>query len=287
MRLGRRFICPTYADDQEPGEPEAVIPDDDGKVPPARRRRMLRGPVAAFDLVARPPAPVSLLAALGGDATLEVIEAGHDAAVADVLAWVEDEAVVVYSGPAGTKWERPVGGLAVARFRHWDCRHRMPLLHGHLVVSVKGLRADGKWGHLDSRRQYAHVVAAGAPYNQRVLEEVCDRLGLATQPRIPTPGLRPVMELAGMPPELIDWSATRQRDTVRRGGRRRAAGRRPVAGEWAAPGRRRCSRPQAGSIVRLIPRWSASRSCARCPPTIDLDRLPRDLDRSQPCRRCG
>lgn len=211
VRLGRKFIRPTYADGQEPGEPEAVVPDD-GAVPV--RRRMLRGPVAAFDLVPRPPASVSLLAALGDDATLAVIETSHDVAVADTLAWLEDEAIVVYSGPGGTRWERPVGGLVVARFRHYDSRHRMPLLHDHLLVSVKVLRADGKWGHLDSRRLYAHVVAAGALYNQRVLEEVCTRLGLATGPRTPTLGLRPVMEIAGVPPELIAWSSTRAADTA-------------------------------------------------------------------------
>lgn len=213
VRLGRRFIRPTYADDQEPGEsgaPEAVVPDD-GTGP--ARRRMLRGPVAAFDLVPRPPASVSLLAGLGDDTTRAVIEASHDVAVADTLAWLEDEAIVVYSGPGGTRWERPVGGLVVARFRHYDSRHRKPLLHDHLVVSVKVLRADGKWGHLDSRRLYAHVVAAGALYNQRILEEVCERLGLASEPRTPTPGLRPGMEIAGVPPELIDWSSTRAHDT--------------------------------------------------------------------------
>lgn len=216
VRLGRRFIRPTYADDQEPGEPEPVALDDDGKVAPARRRKrkIKRGPVAAFDLVLRPPASVSLLAGLGDDDTRAVIEDAHDVAAADVLAWVEDEAVVVYSGPGGAKWERPVGGLVVARFRHFDSRHRKPLLHDHLVVSVKVLRADGTWGHLDSRRLFAHVVAAGALYNQRVLEEVCDRLGLATQRRTPTEGLRPVIEIAGVPQELIDWSATRQHDTA-------------------------------------------------------------------------
>jgi conjugative relaxase-like TrwC/TraI family protein len=216
VRLGRAFIRPTYVDgeDQEPGEPEAVVPDDDGKTRSARRRRMKRGPVAAFDLVLRPPVSVSLLRALGDDTTVAVMDASHDVAVADVLAWLEDEAVVVYSGPGGTTWERPVGGLVVARFRHWDSRHRMPLLHDHLVVSVKVLRADGTWGHLDSRRLLAHVVAAGALYNQRVLEEVCERLGLATEPRTPTPGLRPVMEIAGVPPELIAWTAIRQRDTA-------------------------------------------------------------------------
>lgn len=220
VRLGRAFIRPTYDNDddqdhdQEPGEPEAVVPDEDGKTQSARRRKMKRGPVAAFDLVPRPPATVSLLRALGDDATVAVIDASHDVAVADVLAWLEDEAIVVYSGPGGIRWERPVGGLVVARFRHHDSRHRMPLLHDHMVVSVKVLRADGKWGHLDSRRLLAHVVAAGALYNQRVLEEVCDRLGLATEARTPTPGLRPVMEIAGVPPELIDWTSTRQRDTA-------------------------------------------------------------------------
>jgi hypothetical protein len=190
VRLGRAYIRPTYVDgeDQEPGEPAAVVPDDDGKVRSGRRRKMKRGPVAAFDLVLRPPASVSLLRALADDATVAVIDASQDVAVADVLAWVEDEAVVVYSGPGGNRWERPVGGLVVARFRHHDSRHRMPLLHDHLVVSVKVLRADGKWGHLDSRRLLAHVVAAGALYNQRIMEEVCDRLGLATEPRTPTPG---------------------------------------------------------------------------------------------------
>lgn len=46
----------------------------------------------------------------------------------------------------------------------------MPLPHDHLVVSVQVLRTGGKWGHLDSRMLYRHLVAAGAPYNQRVLD---------------------------------------------------------------------------------------------------------------------
>ncbi|SEG85474.1 TrwC relaxase [Actinacidiphila yanglinensis] len=180
MHPGRAFIHPTYDDgaDQEPGECVGAAAAGVGVAAGrARGRRDPRG------------------------------HRGRDAAVADVLAWLEDEAVVVYSGPGGAKWERPVGGLVIARFRHWDSQHRTPLLHDHLVVSVKVLGADGKWGHLDSRRLYAHVVAAGALYNQRILEEVSARLGLATEPRTPTPGLRPVMELVGVPPELIHTRA--------------------------------------------------------------------------------
>ncbi|MEW1722874.1 hypothetical protein [Streptomyces sp. NPDC093109] len=43
--------------------------------------------------------------------------------------------------------------------------------------------------------------------------EVCEELGLATLSREVTPGLRPVMEIAGVASELIDWSSTRRQRT--------------------------------------------------------------------------
>jgi conjugative relaxase-like TrwC/TraI family protein len=224
VQLGRAFIRPTYWPDQEADaaepEPEAVVPDDGEepgeKRPRRRKKRLKRGPVAAWDLVVRAPASVQDLWALGDDVTRAAIEEAHLVAAGEALEWVEDNAIVVLSGPGGIKREQPVGGLVGARFRHHDSRHRMPLLHDHLVVSVKVLRADGKWGHLDSRTLYENVVTAGALYNQRVLEEVCDRLGLATEARTATPGRRPVMEIAGVPAEVIAWSSTRDRDTRER-----------------------------------------------------------------------
>ncbi|MGW7821951.1 relaxase domain-containing protein [Streptomyces puniciscabiei] len=39
--------------------------------------------------------------------------------------------------------------------------------------------------------------------------EVCEALGLATEPRTVTPGRRPVMEIAGVPHELIRWTSRR------------------------------------------------------------------------------
>lgn len=56
-------------------------------------------------------------------------------------------------------------------------------------------------------------MAAGSLYNLVVVEEACMRLGLASEPRTVTPGRRPVMEIAGIPHELIDWTATRSRST--------------------------------------------------------------------------
>ncbi|MFF3060984.1 hypothetical protein [Streptomyces sp. NPDC057909] len=38
------------------------------------------------------------------------------------------------------------------------------------------------------------------------MAEVCEALGLASEPRTVTPGRRPVMEIAGVPHELIGWT---------------------------------------------------------------------------------
>ncbi|MFE3830861.1 relaxase domain-containing protein [Streptomyces sp. NPDC059092] len=63
---------------------------------------------------------------------------------------------------------------------------------------------------MDTVRLYRHVVAAGTLYTLAMTTEVCEELGLATVPREVTPGLRPVMEIAGVDSELIDWSSTRR-----------------------------------------------------------------------------
>ncbi|WP_307781853.1 relaxase domain-containing protein [Streptomyces sp. MBT65] len=66
------------------------------------------------------------------------------------------------------------------------------------------------WGALDTVRLYQHIVAAGTLYTLTMTTEVCEELGLATVPREVTPGLRPVMEIAGVDQELIDWTSTRR-----------------------------------------------------------------------------
>ncbi|WP_308370398.1 relaxase domain-containing protein [Streptomyces sp. McG3] len=69
---------------------------------------------------------------------------------------------------------------------------------------------DPVWGALDTYRLYRHVVAAGTLYTLTMTTEVCEELGLATAPREVAPGLRPVMEIAGVDSELIGWSSTRR-----------------------------------------------------------------------------
>ncbi|MGW1007726.1 MobF family relaxase [Streptomyces sp. NPDC002520] len=165
--------------------------------------------VTGVDFVFRPQPTIYLLWALGDEETRRVIEAAHERAIERVLEWIEDEVAVIRYGKDGIYRVRPPGGLVAARFRHYEARSGMPLLHDHLLLSVKGQRLDGKWGSIHTLALHENTVAASALYNEIVAAEVCEALGLATEPRTVTPGRRPVMEIAGVPHELIRWTSRR------------------------------------------------------------------------------
>jgi conjugative relaxase-like TrwC/TraI family protein len=169
-------------------------------------------PLLALDFTFRPQASLIVLWALGDAKTRRIIERAHERAIAKALRWLEDEV-------AETRWSSGRGraktpALVVAAFRHFDNRDGFPLLHDHCLVLNRAQRLDDDgepvWGALDTVRLYRHVVAAGTLYTLAMTTEVCEELGLATVPREVTPGLRPVMEIAGVDSELIDWSSTRR-----------------------------------------------------------------------------
>ncbi|MEU2556411.1 MobF family relaxase, partial [Streptomyces sp. NPDC013313] len=170
--------------------------------------------VTGVDFVFRPQPTIYLLWALGDEETRQVIEAAHERAIERVLEWIEDEVAVIRYGKDGIYRVRPPGGLVAVRFRHYEARSGRPLLHDHLLLSVKGQRLDGKWGSIHTTALHENTVAASALYNELVLPEVCEALGLATEPRTATPGRRPVMEIAGVPHELIRWTSRRSDQIV-------------------------------------------------------------------------
>ncbi|MEV7676704.1 relaxase domain-containing protein [Streptomyces sp. NPDC088752] len=57
-----------------------------------------------------------------------------------------------------------------------------------------------------------NVVAASSLYNELVMAGVCEALNVASEPRTVSAGRRPVMEVAGMPYELIGWMSQRGRE---------------------------------------------------------------------------
>ena len=165
--------------------------------------------VTGVDFVFRPQPTIHLLWALGDDETRRVIEAAHERAIERVLEWIEDQVAVIRFGKDGVYQVRSPGGLVAARFRHYEARSGMPLLHDHLMLSVKGQRPGGMWGSVHSEVLFENTVAASALYNEIVMAEVCEGLGLASEPRTVTAGRRPVMEIAGVPHELIRWTSRR------------------------------------------------------------------------------
>lgn len=193
---------------------------DDGVDPATARRATVLGqpieeiehrtqtPLLALDFVFRPQASLVVLWALGDDRTRRVIERAHERAVASTLRWLEDEV-------AQTRWASGRGrakapALVVAALRHYDNRNGFPLLHEHCLIANRAQRPDGSWYALDTARLYKNIVAADTLYTLTMTTEVCEELGLATVPREVTPGLRPVMEIAGVDQELIAWSSTRR-----------------------------------------------------------------------------
>ncbi|WJY43187.1 MobF family relaxase (plasmid) [Streptomyces sp. P9-2B-2] len=189
---------------------------DDGAAPATARLATVLGkpiediknPLLALDFVFRPQASLIVLWALGDDRTRRIIERAHERAVAVTFGWLEDE--VAQTRWASGRKRAKAPALVVASFRHFDNRDGFPLLHDHCLLLNRAQRPDGTWSALDTRRLFQHVVAAGTLYTLTMTTEVCEELGLAAVPREVTPGLRPVMEVAGVDSELIAWSSTRR-----------------------------------------------------------------------------
>ncbi|MFC7818702.1 MobF family relaxase [Streptomyces sp. NPDC057367] len=255
---------------------------DDGADPDAARRATVLGqpieeigarnqtPLLALDFTFRPQASLTVLWALGDAHTRRVIERAHERAVDRVLRWLEDE--VVETRWASGRGRAKTPALVVAAVRHFENRDGFPLLHEHCLVLNRVQRpdtgGDPKWGALDTRRFYRHVVAAGTLYTLAMTTEVCEELGLATVPREVTPGLRPVMEIAGVDSELIDWSATRRQqiEDVLEGlthkyaqehGRLPGEQARHGLGWWAAQDTRR-DKKTPRPLEQLLAWWKAS-----------------------------
>jgi conjugative relaxase-like TrwC/TraI family protein len=173
-----------------------------------------KGPtaVAGFDLVFTAPKSVSVLWGLGDNATRIAVEQAHEKAIADTLRWIEQHALMTRTGVNGIAQEDIVGGLVATRFRHYDSRLGDPLLHDHVVVANKVQGRDGKWRSIDGKLLLQMNVPASEHYNQRVVEEVAAALGLAAQAREVTPGKRPVMEIAGIPTDMIEAASQRSAD---------------------------------------------------------------------------
>ncbi|WP_023985470.1 MULTISPECIES: MobF family relaxase [Mycobacteriaceae] len=177
----------------------------------ARATRARTTAVAGYDLTFSPVKSISALWAIAPREIAEQIEAAHEAAVADVLEWLQDNAAFTRTGTNGVA-QVDTEGLIAAVFTHRDSRAGDPDLHTHVAIAnkVSYLDQNGvrRWLALDGQPLHRLIVAASEMYNTRMEVHTIDRLGVDFAEASRGRGKRPVREIVGMSAELMmRWSS--------------------------------------------------------------------------------
>ncbi len=137
--------------------------------------------VTGFDLTFRAPKSVSVLWAIAPEQVARELRAGHEAAVAETLAYLEREACRGRRGKDGVVQVHGEGFVGAA-FVHRASRAGDPLLHTHVVVGNLTHGPDGRWTALDGRHLYRQQKTAGCLYQAALRRELTERLGLEWGP---------------------------------------------------------------------------------------------------------
>lgn len=176
----------------------------------ARESKPKSNSVAGFDMVFTPPKSVSLAWGLGDKTLREGVQQAHEAAIADVVKFLEEQVIMTRRGAGGVRQIDIDGGLIATKFRHWDSRSGDPNLHDHLVISNRVKGSDGQWSAIDGRTLYQWNVAASELYNAKLAEHLEQTLGLVCVPDAAKSELSPVMEIAGFDREMVERFSSRR-----------------------------------------------------------------------------
>lgn len=176
----------------------------------ARESKPQSNSVAGFDMVFTPPKSMSLAWGLGDKTLREGVQKAHEAAIGDVVKFLEDQVVMTRRGRNGVRQIDIDGGLIATKFRHWDSRSGDPDLHDHLVISNRVKGSDGQWSAIDGRTLYQWNVAASELYNAKLAEHLESELGLVCVPDATKSELSPVMEIAGFDREMVEQFSSRR-----------------------------------------------------------------------------
>ena len=131
-----------------------------------------------WDLTWSAPKSVSVLYGLADDATSSEVTAGHDAAVAAGVEYLNRWGLTSRRRIDGVVTHVEGRGMIAAGFRHRTSRALDPQLHTHSLVANAVERADGTWGAIDSRTLYRHAKTAGFVYQAVLRSELTRRLGV-------------------------------------------------------------------------------------------------------------
>lgn len=238
-RIRRKVQADSYAEAHEGRRPS----DAELKHWLAEQRREMKSATSGYELVFAPAKSVSVVWALGDEATRELIVNAHREAVHGAVAYLQSNAAFTRKGSGGFA-QHDVRGIAAAAFEHWDSRCGDMHLHTHVPVSAKVQGTDGSWTSLDGRTLLAASVTASEYYDSRMrdlLREHGARWNL--RPRNGLDLKRMGWELEGVPEELLRGfsqrtSAVEQARAARIVAFRHEHGREPDPGELRELSRR-------------------------------------------------
>ena len=174
--------------------------------------------VAGFDLTFSAPKSLSVAWGISSPEQAERLEAAHEAAIEQTIAWLETEVIRARTGAQGIAFHT-TNGLLATRFRHWESREGDPQLHDHVVVANRVQITDEqgrvRWLTIDSRSLYKATVTASSVYNQKLANEL-KQLGVELRERTTPSGDYRGMELAAISDDLIErYSGRRAAITAR------------------------------------------------------------------------
>jgi conjugative relaxase-like TrwC/TraI family protein len=134
-----------------------------------------RREVEAFELLFVAPKSVSVAALLAPDDLGTQVVTAHHGALDGALSYLEQH------GAATSHAEMNfVHALSGVRFTHGVSRSLDPHLHSHVLIANLGQSQGGRFGALDQRGFRAHLDAASALYDARLMAS-CRALGFATE----------------------------------------------------------------------------------------------------------
>ena len=136
---------------------------------------------AGLDLTFSAPKSVSVLFGLGDAAVAEQVRAAHDAAVVQVVEYLESLAARGARGhhdAAHPEVRIDTDGMIACGFEHRASRSDDPQLHTHVVVANLVRGVDGRWSALDTRELYRQALTGGYLYQAVLRGELSVRLGV-------------------------------------------------------------------------------------------------------------
>jgi conjugative relaxase-like TrwC/TraI family protein len=161
--------------------------------------------VIGYDLTFSVPKSVSILWARADEARQATILGAVQDAVAAGVAYLEENAAFVRSGPQAEAHKAV--GLLAASYLHGTSRALDPQLHAHVVVANMAEGPDGAVRALDGRPLFAHAKTASYLAAAELRLQMTRRLGVEwEQPE------RGLADVAGVPRPAIEEMSKRSRE---------------------------------------------------------------------------